>query len=100
LIDVRVGCADDIFSTRKEINNERLIRWIAALGKEVETLTTVCTGAMLLARAGLLDGLRATTHWRSLDWMRESFPAVTVEIKLHVVEDGRVFYLGGHLGRN
>ncbi len=83
------------WGTRKEINNERLIRWIAARGKEVETLTSVCTGALLLARAGLLDGLRATTHWRSLDWMRESFPAVTVEIKLHVVEDGRVFTSAG-----
>src|SRR5437667_4693606 len=83
------------WGTRKEINNERLIRWIAARGKEVETLTSVCTGALLLARAGLLDGLRATTHWRSLDWMRESFPAVTVESRMHVVEDGRVLTSAG-----
>jgi transcriptional regulator GlxA family with amidase domain len=83
------------WGTRKEINNESLIGWIARRGKEVETLTSVCTGAMLLGRAGLLDGLHATTHWRSLDWMRESFPAVTVETRLHVVEDGRVFTSAG-----
>jgi transcriptional regulator GlxA family with amidase domain len=55
----------------------------------------VCTGSMLLGQAGLLDGRRATTHWRSLDWMRRSFPAVTVEDKLHVVEDGHVLTSAG-----
>jgi transcriptional regulator GlxA family with amidase domain len=83
------------WGTRRVINNESLIGWIARRGKEVETLTSVCTGSMLLGRAGLLDGLHATTHWRSLDWMRESFPAVTVETRLHVVEDGRVFTSAG-----
>ena len=53
--------------------------WLASRGRQVETLTSVCTGALLLGKAGLLDGRRATTHWRSLAWLRESFPAVTVE---------------------
>ena len=83
------------WGTRKEIGNERVLTWIAARAKEVETLTSVCTGAMLLGQAGLLDGRRATTHWRSLDWMRQSFPAVTVEDKLHVVEDGNVLTSAG-----
>ena len=61
----------------------------------VETLTSVCTGSMLLGQAGLLDGHHATTHWRALQWMRESFPAVTVEEKLHVVEDGHVLTSAG-----
>jgi transcriptional regulator GlxA family with amidase domain len=50
---------------------------------------------MLLGQAGLLDGRHATTHWRSLPWMREAFPAVTVEDKLHVVEDGHVLTSAG-----
>jgi transcriptional regulator GlxA family with amidase domain len=83
------------WGTRHEIENERLIKWIAVLGRKVETLTSVCTGAMLLGQAGLLDGRQATTHWRSLTWMRESFPAVTVEEKLHVVEDGHVLTSAG-----
>lgn len=81
--------------TRAEITNERLLAWIAARGKTVETLTSVCTGSMLLGKAGLLDGRHATTHWRSLPWMRESFPAVTVEEKMHVVEDGNVLTSAG-----
>jgi transcriptional regulator GlxA family with amidase domain len=83
------------WGTRREIDNPRLIGWIAARGRQVETLTSVCTGAMLLGRAGLLDGRRATTHWRSLDWLHDSFPAVTVERALHVVEDGNLLTSAG-----
>ena len=83
------------WGTRTEINNERLVKWIGERGREVETLTSVCTGSMLLGKAGLLDGRRATTHWRALPWMRESFPSVTVEEKLHVVEDGHVVTSAG-----
>jgi transcriptional regulator GlxA family with amidase domain len=83
------------WGTRSEIKNERLLAWIKARGASAETLTSVCTGAMLLGKAGLLDGRHATTHWRSLPWMRESFPAVTVEEKLHVVEDGHVLTSAG-----
>jgi len=83
------------WGTRKEISNQRLLTWISERAKQVETLTSVCTGAMLLGQAGLLDGRRATTHWRSLDQMRQSFPAVTVEDKLHVVEDGHVLTSAG-----
>jgi len=83
------------WGTRREITNDRLINWISAQGEEVDTLTSVCTGSMLLGRAGLLERLHATTHWRALDWMRESFPTVTVESKMHVVEEGRVFTSAG-----
>jgi transcriptional regulator GlxA family with amidase domain len=83
------------WGTRREIGNQRLLTWIAERATQVGTLTSVCTGAMLLGQAGLLDGLRATTHWRSLDQMRQSFPAITVEDKLHVVEDGRVLTSAG-----
>jgi transcriptional regulator GlxA family with amidase domain len=83
------------WGTRRQIENETLIDWIAQQGRQVETLTSVCTGALLLAQAGLLDGRRATTHWRSLTWLRESFPAVTVEENLHVVEDGHILTSAG-----
>jgi transcriptional regulator GlxA family with amidase domain len=83
------------WGTRAGLENQALIDWIAARGAQVSTLTSVCTGAMLLGRAGLLDGRHATTHWRSLDWMRESYPKVTVEREQHVVEDGNVFTSAG-----
>src|SRR4051794_11972773 len=80
---------------RAEVNNPNLLRWVADHGREVETLASVCTGAMLLGKAGLLDGRRATTHWKSLGWMRESFPAATVVGDEHVVEDGDLLTSAG-----
>lgn len=83
------------WGTRKELNNPTMLEWLRARAAQVETLTSVCTGSMLLGFAGLLNGLHATTHWRSLDWMRDSFPEVTVESQQHVVEDGRVVTSAG-----
>ncbi len=83
------------WGTRREIENPVMLDWLRGHAPQVETLTSVCTGSMLLGFAGLLDGLHATTHWRSLDWMRDSFPAVKVQYDQHVVEDGRVFTSAG-----
>jgi transcriptional regulator GlxA family with amidase domain len=83
------------WGTRTEIKNERLLGWIVERAPKVEMVTAVCTGSMLLGQAGLLDGRRATTHWGTLDSMRRAFPSVTVEDKLHVVEDGSVFTSAG-----
>ncbi len=83
------------WGTRQEIRNEALIRWIAERGEQAETLTSVCTGSMLLGHAGLLDGRRATTHWGALDWMRATFPSVTVEDQFHVVQDGHILTSAG-----
>ncbi|MGH7964582.1 MAG: DJ-1/PfpI family protein [Candidatus Binatia bacterium] len=83
------------WGTRKEMNNERLLRWIADRSRQIEILTSVCTGALLLGKAGLLDGKRATTHWRSLDWMQELFPRTAVEKQLHVVEDDALLTSAG-----
>jgi transcriptional regulator GlxA family with amidase domain len=83
------------WGVRQEINNTALLAWIAERGRQVETLAAVCTGSMLLGQAGLLDGKRATTHWGSLNWMRESFPGVMVEDQLRFVEDGHVITSAG-----
>ncbi len=83
------------WGTRRQIHNPALLAWIGDRGRQVSLLTSVCTGSMLLGHAGLLDGRHATTHWRSLDWMAESFPRVTVERELHVVEDGTVLTSAG-----
>jgi transcriptional regulator GlxA family with amidase domain len=77
------------------MSNELLLAWLAERSKQVETLTSVCSGSLLLGRAGLLDGKRATTHWRVLDWMQELFPKTTVEKQLHFVEDGDLLTSAG-----
>jgi len=83
------------WGTRREIENQPLIEWITARGRAAETLSSVCTGSMLLAQAGLLSGRRATTHWRSLERMRDAFPDVSVVTDRHWVEDGNVVTSAG-----
>ncbi len=83
------------WGTRKEIKNPIMLDWLRKCASEVETLTSVCTGSILLGFAGLLDGHRATTHWGSLDWMRKSLPTIIVEYDKHVVEDGRILTSAG-----
>lgn len=58
-------------------------------------MVSFCSGSLLLAEAGLLDGLRATTHWRYADELMTRFPAVQVEPNVLFVEDGGVFTAAG-----
>ena len=83
------------WGTRAEMKNERMLAFVKARAAEVETLTSVCTGSLILGNAGLLDGLRATTHWRSLGLMQELFPRVAVDTQSQVVEHGKVLTSAG-----
>jgi transcriptional regulator GlxA family with amidase domain len=83
------------WGTRREINNSRLLAWIKKRAREVELLTSVCTGSLILGSAGLLDGCTATTHWKSLDLMCQRFPRVKVDRRRHVVDDGRLITSAG-----
>ncbi|MFD7261474.1 GlxA family transcriptional regulator [Streptomyces sp. NPDC059874] len=68
----------------------RLTDWLRAHGGAAERLVSVCTGGLLLAEAGLLDGRRATTHWDVCDRMARDYPAVVVEPDPIYVRDGPV----------
>ncbi len=81
--------------TRWEMHNEKLLSFVQQRAAQVELLASVCTGALILASAGLLDGLTATTHWHSLQLMQELFPAVDVDGEARVVRDGRVMTSAG-----
>jgi transcriptional regulator GlxA family with amidase domain len=77
------------------MQNASLHAWLRERAAKAVTVAAVCTGSLLLSSAGLLDGLHATTHWRFLDSMRDSFPAVNVMYEKHFVRDGRVFTSAG-----
>ncbi|MFF6977867.1 GlxA family transcriptional regulator [Streptomyces sp. NPDC008343] len=67
-----------------------LTDWLREHGPRAERLVSVCTGAILLAAAGLLDGRRATTHWAYCDKLARDHPAVEVDPDPIFVRDGRV----------
>ncbi len=81
--------------TRRERLNAPLLDWIAAQDRQTELTTSVCTGAFLLAERGILDGKRATTHWASVGWMRDQYPAVTMLDDVRYVDEGRVVTSAG-----
>jgi len=80
---------------RKEMSNRTMLSFVRSRASDVQTLASVCTGAFILGNAGLLDGLRATTHWRTLQMMQELFPNVMVDSKSHVVKAGKVITSAG-----
>ena len=81
--------------TRPHRRDGRLVRWIARAARRARRVASVCTGAFLLAEAGLLDGRRATTHWAMCDALARRFPAVRVERDPIFVRDGHVFTSAG-----
>jgi transcriptional regulator GlxA family with amidase domain len=81
--------------TRREVDNAALIDWIAARARRAETTTSVCTGAALLARAGVLDGRRATSNKRAFGWVSGQGPKVTWVRQARWVDDGDVLTSSG-----
>jgi transcriptional regulator GlxA family with amidase domain len=83
------------YGTRKEMNNLALIDWIKQASSKSELVLSVCTGALLLAKAGLLDGLEATTHHGAIDLLRKTAPTTTVYADRRFVDNGRVICSAG-----
>ena len=82
-------------TTMEHARDEKLLDWVRQAHQSASWTASVCSGSVILASAGLLDGKRATTHWRFLDSMQELFPKVTVESRLHFVEEGALFSSAG-----
>ena len=83
------------WGTRTEIGNQAMLSFVQRQASQASLVTSVCTGALILGKAGLLDGLRATTHWQALDLMSDLLPDVRVDRHSRVVEDGNVFTSAG-----
>src|SRR5207244_1987953 len=83
------------WGTRPAMNNTRLIDWIRARSTQAEVTASVCTGALLLGAANLLQGRRATTHWAALDLLRDRFTGIQVLDDLQVVDEGAIVTSAG-----
>ena len=80
---------------RAAIDDQVVVEWIAHASRRARRTVSVCTGAYLLAAAGLLDGRRATTHWEFCEDMSARFPAVDIDPEPVFVRDGDVWTSAG-----
>jgi transcriptional regulator GlxA family with amidase domain len=81
--------------TRREIHNQSLINWVRTQAGRVELLLSVCTGALILAQAGLLDGLSATTHFLAFDELKQLAPLITCCPDDRYVDNGQIILSAG-----
>ena len=76
------------FGTRALLQDAAMLGWIRRTAAAARRVTSVCTGSLVLAGAGLLAGRRATTHWGALDLLAALDPTIRVEAEPRVVDDG------------
>jgi transcriptional regulator GlxA family with amidase domain len=78
-----------------QLKRQPVIEWISRISAETTITASVCTGAFLLAKAGLLDGKRATTHWEDIQDLRAMFPQITVVENQRWVDEGWIVTSAG-----
>lgn len=78
-----------------ELERPRVMAWIAERSRAARVTASVCTGAFLLARAGVITRERVTTHWEDCDDLRSAFPSLVVEEAVRWVEHERVVTSAG-----
>ena len=83
------------YGTQREQENPVVLDWISRQRRTAALTTSVCTGAFLLGAAGLLDGLRATTHWTTIDGLRANLPTTDVLADARVVDEGEIITSAG-----
>jgi transcriptional regulator GlxA family with amidase domain len=82
------------FGTRPLLEDRETLDWIARVSASARLTTSVCTGALLLAKSGRLAGRRATTHWGALDLLATLHDPALVDREARVVEDGVITSAG------
>jgi transcriptional regulator GlxA family with amidase domain len=92
-IDTLIVAGGD--AVREAVNDGALVSWLRAAATRSRRVASVCSGAFLLARAGLLDGRRATTHWEACELLAQAFPQISVDPDPIFVRDGNVFTSAG-----
>ena len=83
------------YGARREQHNRPVLDWIRNWSKRSELTLSVCTGALLLGRAGILDGLRATTHHAAFDLLRDAAPQTVIAEGDRFIDNGVVVTSAG-----
>jgi len=83
------------FGTRRELQNPALIEWIRRTGTAADLVLSVCSGALLLGTAGMLDGLDVTTHRGAIALLREVAPKARIRELERFIDNGRIVVAAG-----
>jgi transcriptional regulator GlxA family with amidase domain len=83
------------FGVDQARHDRALVDWIGAAARTARRVASVCSGAFLLAEAGLLDGRRVTTHWGRADQLPREYPALVVDCDPIFIRDGRIWTSAG-----
>ena len=79
----------------EEMKKSNVLNWIKEISEKTKFIASVCTGAFLLAEAGILSNQKVTTHWEDIPDLRESYPNLKVLEKRRWVEEGNIITSGG-----
>ena len=74
---------------------DRVADWLRQAAPNAKRIVSICGGAFLLAKAGLLDGRKGTTHWQRLDKLQQAYPKVDVQRGPIYVQDGHIWSSAG-----
>ncbi|MCG9546297.1 DJ-1/PfpI family protein [Vibrio sp. Isolate33] len=78
-----------------EMNKPNVLDWISSVSESASQVVSVCTGVFLLAKAGLLEGLKVTTHWEDISDLAQQFPSLKVISDKRWVASGKFTTSGG-----
>jgi transcriptional regulator GlxA family with amidase domain len=81
--------------TRPLLQNEKILAWIKRSAESADRVLSVCTGALLLAKLGLLDGLKVTTHASAFDLLADLAPLAEVDRSARFIDNGRIVTSAG-----
>lgn len=91
-IDILIVPGGDVSA---ELAKPGVISWISKQSRAAQLTASVCTGAFLLGKAGLLDGKTVTTHWEDIDDLRAMFPGATVKENVRYIDQGTLVTSAG-----
>ncbi|QIP15417.1 DJ-1/PfpI family protein [Spirosoma aureum] len=83
------------FGSRREMDNPAILNWVRRSAETAELVLSVCTGALILAKAGLLEALSATTHYMAIDSLSQLAPNTTVLPAERYVDNGQIITSAG-----
>ncbi|MGH3211947.1 MAG: GlxA family transcriptional regulator [Trebonia sp.] len=92
-LDIALVAGGDVFPSHPV--SRELAEAARVMAKQARRTASICTGAFILAAAGLLDGRRATTHWQHAGTLARAHPAIEVDLDAIYVEDGQIFSSAG-----